>query len=64
MDNIYYETIDKLEKMGVQREYITGWAGGYLDNPQREEQRASDAYTSGFEDGSNKSTDNAEKFKS
>ncbi len=63
MDNTYYETIDKLEKMGVNREYIQGWTGGYLDNPKREEQRVTEAYEVGYEDGTAKVISNAERFK-
>ena len=63
MDTEYYETIDKLEKLGVDREYIQGWIGGYLENPKREEQRISEAYEVGYEDGSAKEIKNAERFK-
>ena len=34
MSNVYYETIDKMEKSGVDKEYINGWAGGFLHNPR------------------------------
>ena len=44
MDNAYYETVDHLEKLGVNKDYIQGWVGGYLGNPEREEQRVTDAY--------------------
>ena len=64
MNKSYYETVDKLEKMGVDRDYILGWVGGYLENPEREEQRVTDAYEAGYEDGKNQVTDNAENFKS
>ncbi|NOZ10226.1 MAG: hypothetical protein GXP09_04180 [Gammaproteobacteria bacterium] len=40
-----------MEKAGVNREYINGWACGYLHNPVREEQRLNDAYEAGYEDG-------------
>ena len=63
MDKQYYETVDKLEKMGVARDYIQGWIGGYLDNPKREEQRLNEAYNAGYEDGQSKQMSNAEKFK-
>ncbi|RMD71357.1 MAG: hypothetical protein D6819_01955 [Gammaproteobacteria bacterium] len=62
MDKFYYETIDKLEKMGVDRDYILGWASGYLGNPEREEQRITEAYAKGYEDGQNKTTEHAEAF--
>jgi hypothetical protein len=63
MDKIYYETMDKLEKLGIDREYIQGWAGGYLGNPKREEQRLTDAYNAGYEDGQHKRIDNAQSWK-
>lgn len=59
MNKQYYETIDKLEKMNIHREYIQGWIGGYLGNPMREQQRVSEAYTVGYEDGKNKQIENA-----
>ena len=63
MDQQYYESVDKLEKMKVDREYIQGWVGGYLGNPPREEQRVTEAYTAGYEDGKSKSIDNAKTWK-
>ena len=63
MDKMYYETIDKLEKLGVDREYIQGWIGGYLENPKREEQRITEAYEAGYEDGAAKEINSAERFK-
>ena len=62
MNSIYYDTIDKLEKMGVDREYIQGWAGGFLGNPKLEEQRVTPAYEAGYEDGASNETSNAEIF--
>ncbi len=62
MTDIYYETVDRLEKMGVDREYIIGWMGGFMNNPPREEQRLTEAYSAGYEDGQNQSTDSADKF--
>ncbi len=56
MNKNYYETVDKLEKMKVDREYILGWIGGYLNNPPREEQRVTEAYTAGYADGESKET--------
>ena len=64
MDPMYYETITKLEEMGADPEYVNGWASGFLHNPQREEQRLTEAYSAGYDDGSNKNTDSADKFKS
>ena len=58
MANTYYETIDKMEKSGVDAEYINGWASGFLHNPKREEQRVTDAYEAGYSDGWEGKTDN------
>ncbi len=57
MGNEYYEMIDKMEKEGVDREYINGWACGYLHNPKREEQRLNDMYEAGYGDGWDKRRD-------
>jgi hypothetical protein len=57
MSNVYYETIDKMEKSGVDKEYINGWAGGFLHNPKREEQRINEAYEAGYNDGTAKKAD-------
>ena len=59
---MYYETVDKLEKMGVDKDYIQGWVGGYLGNPKREEQRLTEAYEAGYEDGSAREITRAEQF--
>lgn len=63
MDKMYYDTIDELQRMDVDLEYIQGWAGGYLGNPKREEQRLTDAYNAGYEDGQSKNTNNAGSWK-
>ena len=51
MSNAYYDAIDRMEKRGVDPEYVNGWACGYLRNPKREEQRVSAAYEAGYERG-------------
>lgn len=58
MANVYYEAIDKMEKQKVDAEYINGWASGYLRNPKREEQRITDAYEAGYNDGMAGKADN------
>jgi hypothetical protein len=47
-----------MEEMKVQQEYILGWQGGFLGHPLREEQRITEAYQAGHDDGSAKSTEN------
>jgi hypothetical protein len=64
MANLYYQTITKLEQQDIAREYILGWASGYLGNPKIEEQRITDGWKAGYEDGGNQNTDNAESWKS
>ncbi len=59
MRNEYYQAIDKLEKDGIAKEYILGWASGFLGNPKVEEQRITEAYAAGYGDGEEKNTDNA-----
>ena len=58
MDQTYYDAVTKMEQMGVDDEYIQGWQAGYLQNPQREEQRVNEAYEAGYADGEEKNLDN------
>jgi len=58
----YYETITAMEKKGVDKEYINGWACGFLHNPKREEQRLNDAYNTGYDDGHAGKTDGFTAF--
>jgi len=62
MNSDYYESIDKMEKAKVSRDYIVGWASGYLQNPMREEQRITDAYEAGYNDGTEKNADNFKEW--
>ena len=54
MSTVYYDTIDRMQKKGVDPDYINGWAGGYLHNPRREEQRINGAYEAGYAHGQEK----------
>jgi hypothetical protein len=63
MDQSYRDAITKMETAGVDPEYVLGWQGGYLSHPMREEQRVTDAYTAGFEDGQEKNVGKFEKWK-
>lgn len=47
----YYDAVTKMEEAGVDREFIQGWQSGYWLNPEREEQRVTDAYKAGYEKG-------------
>jgi hypothetical protein len=58
MDQTYHGAVTEMEKMKVDREYMLGWMGGYLDNPMREEQRVNEAYEAGYEDGKSRSNSN------
>lgn len=51
MANIYYDMLDRMEKAGVDVEYLNGWAAGYLRNPPRGEQYLNEAYEAGYRDG-------------
>jgi hypothetical protein len=62
MSNPYYEAIDKMEKAGVDRDYILGWASAYYQNPPREEQRVTDAYSAGYEKGAARDTSGFEAW--
>ena len=52
MDHQFYrQTVARMQEMRVDPDYIQGWIGGYMGNPRREEQRVTEAYGSGYEDG-------------
>ena len=53
MNTTYYQIIDSMEKAGAERQYIDGWACGYLHNPPRGEQHVTEAYEAGYNDGLN-----------
>ncbi|HIB27709.1 hypothetical protein MNB_SUP05-4-917 [hydrothermal vent metagenome] len=58
----YYEGVKKMEEMGVNDNYIQGWVAGFLNNPEIEEQRKTDEYESGYEDGAEHSDANFANF--
>jgi hypothetical protein len=51
-----------MEEMGVNDNYIQGWVAGFLNNPEIEEQRKTDEYESGYEDGQAHTDENFAKF--
>jgi len=57
MNQEYYDAVDKMEKAGADPEYVQGWQCAFLHNPKREEQRLTDAYSAGYEDGSARKMD-------
>jgi|TARA_B110000285_G_scaffold201981_1_gene237006 hypothetical protein len=63
MNSDYFNKVTELEKMNASDDYIIGWQEGYQSSPKVEEQRLSDAYEAGYEDGENKNIDNAANFK-
>jgi hypothetical protein len=58
MSQTYYDAVTMMEEMGVDPEYIQGWQGGFLMNPERGEQRVNEAYSAGYEDGKARNTEN------
>lgn len=62
MNTEYHQTLKKLEQDKISRDYIVGWASGYLGNPELEEQRVTEDWSAGYEDGKSKVTDNASSF--
>ena len=62
MNQAYRDATTQMEEMKVQPEYILGWQGGFLGHPQREEQRLTEAYEAGYEDGQAHSMDQAGNF--
>jgi hypothetical protein len=62
MNKTYYDTVTELEKMSVNNDYLVGWMGGYLQNTAREEQRITEAYEAGYNDGGNGNTESAAQW--
>ena len=58
MNQAYRDATTRMEEMKVNPEYVLGWQGGFLGHPKREEQRLTEAYEAGYEDGGEKSTEN------
>ena len=58
MNQSYYDFTTKMEQASVNAEYIEGWQSGYILNPPREEQRSTEAYEAGYEDGKAHNMDN------
>jgi hypothetical protein len=58
----YYTAVKKMEEIGVNDNYIQGWIAGFLGNPEIEEQRITDEYSSGYEDGKEKTDSNFSNF--
>ncbi len=58
----YYEGVKKMEEMGVNDHYIQGWVAGFLSNPEIEEQRITEEYKAGYEDGKEKNDTNFSKY--
>ncbi len=53
----YHSALRTMQEAGVSKDYQHGWATGALANPALEEQRVTDAYSAGYEDGTNDKTD-------
>ena len=62
IDQTYRDTTNQMEQLGVSTDYIVGWQGGYLGHPKREEQRVTEAYDAGFEDGRAQKTDGFQQW--
>ncbi|MBT3186518.1 MAG: hypothetical protein HN828_00105 [Candidatus Thioglobus sp.] len=60
--SFYFESVKSMEQMGADDNYIQGWIAGYLGNPEIEEQRMTDEYESGYEDGKEKTDANFSNF--
>jgi hypothetical protein len=46
-----------MESAGVDPAYVLGWQSGFLHNPKLEEQRVTEAYDAGYNDGLEGKTD-------
>lgn len=48
---VYHSTLKTMHEAGVNEAYYHGWASGMLGNTPLEEQRVTEAYTTGYEHG-------------
>jgi hypothetical protein len=60
--SLYHSTLKTMQEAGASKAYCHGWATGALGNPPLEEQRITDDYTAGYEDGKNGQTDGYKRF--
>ena len=58
MNQAYRDAITEMETLKLPKEFILGRQGGFLGHPLREEQRLNEVYQAGYDDGSEKSTEN------
>jgi hypothetical protein len=62
MNREYYDATVKMEAANTQLEFVLGWQCGYLCNPEREEQRITEAYEAGFEAAKESDTEAYKQF--
>jgi len=55
--SLYHSTLKQMHEAGVADDYYHGWASGALGNTALEEQRVTEGYTAGYEDGSSANTE-------
>lgn len=60
--SLYHSTLKTMHEAGVSMQYYHGWASGALGNTAIEEQRVTDDYTAGYEDGASGVTDAFKKW--
>ncbi len=60
--SLYHSTLKAMHEAGVSDAYCHGWASGALGNPALEEQRVTEDYTAGYEDGKNGQTDGYQRW--
>ena len=60
---LYHDTVARMQKAGVDPEYVQGWVGGYMGNPKREEQRLTEAYEAGYSAGESGDTEGFEAWR-
>ncbi len=60
--SLYHATLKTMQEAGACAQYCHGWASGCLANTPLEEQRVTEAYTAGYEDGQSGVTDGYTKW--
>jgi len=60
--SLYHATLKTMHEAGVSKDYYHGWASGALGNTPLEEQRVTEGYTAGYDDGSSGDTEAYKKW--
>jgi hypothetical protein len=62
MNREYYDAITKMEAQQTNKDFVNGWASGYIGNPPLEQQRRTEAYLAGYSAGAARTLDGIDNW--